>query len=221
MRSDAGFLAEGLRKPVKPSTSYAQILWTTTQGGEPGNGPLPAFAGAISEPQSRSLIRHGKLANAFARRRKDRIGQRRRGRRGSGFAHPSGRLAAFHDVNLDCRRLVHPQHRVIVEIALLDATALQRDLSAERRGEAEDDRALDLRPDGIGIDDGAAIDRADHAPDANRSVLRHLDFGNLRQIAREDELDGDAAADAFGQGLSPAGLLRRKLENGPGARRLV
>src|SRR5881396_3290244 len=91
----------------------------------------------------------------------------------------------------------------------------------ERRRDAEDDRALDLRPDGIGIDDDAAIDRADDAPDANRSVLRHLDFGNLSQISREDELEGDPAADAFGQGISPAGLFRRKLENGPGARRLV
>src|SRR3989441_7470685 len=108
-----------------------------------------------------------------------------------------------------------------MEIALLDATALQRDLSAERRRNAEDDRALDLRPDGIGIDDGAAIDRADDAPDANRSVLRHLDFGNLRQISREDELDGDATTDPFRQGLSPAGLLRREIEDGLGAGRLV
>src|SRR2546428_2647529 len=185
MRSDAGFLAEGLRKPVKPSTSYAQILWTTTQGGEPGNGPLPAFAGAISGPQSRSLIRNGKLANAFARRRKDRIGHCGSDRRGSGLAHPSRRLDAVHDVNLDCRRLVHPQHQVIVEIALLDTTALQRDLSMERRRNAEDDRALDLRSDGIGIDDRAAIDRADDAPDTNRSIPRHLDFSNLRQIGRE------------------------------------
>ena len=63
-----------------------------------------------------------------------------------------------------------------MEIALLDPTALQRDLSTERRGEAEDDRALDLRPDRIGIDDGAAIDRADDAPDANRSVSRGNSF---------------------------------------------
>ena len=44
----------------------------------------------------------------------------------------------------------------------------------------KNDRALYLRPDGIGIDDGAAIDRADDAPDTNRSVPRQLDFGNLR-----------------------------------------
>src|SRR5437870_7762407 len=88
-----------------------------------------------------SLIRHRKLANALARRRKDRIGQRRCGRRGSGLADPSRSLAALHDVNLDCRRLVHPQHLVVVEIALLDTTALQRDLATQRRRDAEDDPA--------------------------------------------------------------------------------
>ena len=39
----------------------------------------------------------------------------------------------------------------------------------------ENDRALDLRPDGVGIDDGAAVDRADNAPDADVAVFRHLD----------------------------------------------
>src|SRR2546426_12063852 len=86
---------------------------------------------------------------------------------------------------------------VIVEIALLDTTALQRDLSTQRRREAEDDPALDLRLDGIGIDDRAAIDRADDAPHSNRAVLRHLDFGNLRHIGGEGVLDRDASADAF------------------------
>src|SRR5437773_6698201 len=77
-----------------------------------------------------SLIRDRKLANALAGRRKDRVGHCRRERRGSGLAHPSRGVAAFDDVNLDRRRLVHPQHLVIVEIPLLDTTALQRDLSA-------------------------------------------------------------------------------------------
>jgi hypothetical protein len=56
-----------------------------------------------------------------------------------------------------------------VEIGLLDTAALQRDLAIERRRDAENDRALDLRLDGVGIDNGAAIDRADDAPDTNRA----------------------------------------------------
>ena len=65
---------------------------------------------------------------------------------------------------------------VAVEIGLLDTAVLQRDLTIECRRDAEDDGALDLRLDGIGIDDGAAIDRADDAPDANRSVSRGNSF---------------------------------------------
>src|SRR6266850_6101264 len=168
-------------------------------------GRQPLFTRAIfglAISRDGSLIRHGELANALARRRKDRVGQRRGDRRGSGLADPSRSLAALHDVNLDRRRLAHPQHLVIVEIALHDTTVLQRDLSTESRGDAEDDSALELRLDRIRIDDGAAIDRAHDAPDANCSVLRHLDFGNLRHIGGEGVLDRDAATDALRQWLS-------------------
>src|SRR4030095_583866 len=114
------------------------------------------------------LIPHWELAKSLASRRVDRIGHCWRDRGGPCFAHPARRLAAVDDVNLDCGRLVHPQHHIIVEIVLLDATALERDLSTERRRDSEDDRALDLRPHGIGIDDSAAVDRADNTPDTNR-----------------------------------------------------
>src|SRR5439155_11303852 len=116
------------------------------------------------------------------------------------------------DVDFDGRRLVHAQDLVAIEIGLLDTAVFEGDLAVERRGDAEDDRALDLRADGIGIDDGAAIDRASDAPDTNRAILRHFKFGNLRHIGREGELNGDATADSFGQRLPPAGLFRGKLD---------
>src|SRR5258708_7176148 len=133
------------------------------------------------------------LAQSRSGRGKDRVGYCRSDRRGSSLAHPPRWLGAVHDVNLDRWRLVHPQHPVIVEIALLDTTGLEGDLSIQRRRDPEDARALDLRLDRIRIDDSAAIHRADDAPDTNRPVARHFDFGNLRHIRREDELDGDAA----------------------------
>ena len=52
---------------------------------------------------------------------------------------------ALDDVDLDGRRFVHAQHLVAVEIALLDAAVLERDFAVQRRRDAEDDRALDLR----------------------------------------------------------------------------
>ena len=46
---------------------------------------------------------------------------------------------------------------VLIEIGLLDAAILERDLTIERGRDAEDDGALNLRPYGIGIDHGAAV----------------------------------------------------------------
>ncbi len=65
---------------------------------------------------------------------------------GPGFAHAARRLGARHDVDLDCRRFVDAQHRIAIEVGLFDAAVLQRDLPVERRRDAKDDRALDLRP---------------------------------------------------------------------------
>jgi hypothetical protein len=39
--------------------------------------------------------------------------------------------------------------------------------------------------DGVGIDDGAAVDRTDDSSNADRSIVRDFDFGDLRQIAGE------------------------------------
>jgi hypothetical protein len=79
-------------------------------------------------------------------------------------------------VDLDGWRPVHAQDLVSVEIGLLDAAVFECDLAIERGSDAEDHRALDLCPDGVGIDDSATIERADDPADANRTILRHLDF---------------------------------------------
>ena len=92
-------------------------------------------------------------------------------------------------------------------------SVLQGDLAIKCRRDAKDDRALDLRSDGVGIDGNAAIDRADKAVDANLSIPRHLDFGNLRRVGLEDELQGDAAAETLWQRLSPAGFFRRQIDD--------
>ena len=91
----------------------------------------------------------------------------------------------------------------------------------ERRTDAEHHRALDLRPNGVRIDDSAAIDRAHDAPNANRAVIRHLDLGNVRHIGREDVLDGDAATDPLRQLLSPARLVGSERKHGLGSQVLL
>src|SRR6266403_36725 len=161
------------------------------------------------------------LSQALASCRKDRVGYCRDDQRSPGLAHSAWWLRTLDDVDLDGRRLIDTQDLVGIEVGLLDTSVFEGDLAIERRRDAEVDRALDLRPDGVGIDDGAAIDRADNAPDTNRPVPRHFDFGNLRHIGREDELDRDAAADPFRQRLSPAGLFCGKLEDSVGEGRFV
>src|SRR5215472_6278531 len=59
--------------------------------------------------------------------------------------------------------------------------------------------------------------RADDPANANLSVPRHLDFGNLRHIGRKDELKGDAATETLRQRLSPASFFRSQLEDCLGA----
>ena len=54
-----------------------------------------------------------------------------------GLAHPARRLGTLDDVDLDDRRLVDAQKLIGIEIALLDAAALQRDLAIARNSEAQ------------------------------------------------------------------------------------
>ena len=53
------------------------------------------------------------------------------------------------------------------------------------------------------------------------AVLGDLDLGDLRDVAAEGELHGDAAAAAGRQRRAPAGLLGGEIEHGLGARRLA
>src|ERR1700693_1067719 len=84
------------------------------------------------------------LAQPLASRSKDCIGDCRNDARSPALAHSARRLEAPHNVNLDGGRLIHAQHLISVEIALLNTTVLERNFSVERRRDAEDDRALDL-----------------------------------------------------------------------------
>src|SRR5690348_16227755 len=80
-----------------------------------------AFALRIMSRLRARLIADGKLANALARRREDRIGERRHHARGARFADATGRFQILDQVHADPRRLVDAQHAVIAEVGLLDA----------------------------------------------------------------------------------------------------
>ena len=98
------------------------------------------------------------LSQALPGCREDRVGDGGNDGRRPRLAHPARRFRALHDMDLDRRCLIDAKHLVSIEIGLLDTAVLQRDLAMERSRDAEDDGALYLRPDRIGIDDGTAID---------------------------------------------------------------
>ena len=57
------------------------------------------------------------------------------------------------------RGAVDPQHRIIVEAALLDRALLEADLAHQREAQAHHYRAFHLGTDAVRVDLRAAIDR--------------------------------------------------------------
>src|SRR6266446_8181478 len=68
------------------------------------------------------------LSDAFTSRREHRVGQRGCRHRRARLADPAGRLAVPHEVYVDRRRLIDPQHANVMEVRLLDPAILERDL---------------------------------------------------------------------------------------------
>src|SRR5207247_11469270 len=103
--------------------------------------------------------------------------------------------------------LVDAQYPVIAEVGLLDATVLEGDLTVKRGRQAEDDTALHLRANGVGIDLHATIDGPPHARRIDSAILVDADFDDFRDEAGEADAKRDTAALSDGQRLAPAGLL--------------
>jgi hypothetical protein len=91
-------------------------------------------------------------------------------------------------MDFDGRRLVHAQNPARIEVGLLDTTVLERDLAIERCRQSEDDSALDLRLDRVGVDNDVAVRRAHDTTHPNLVILRHINFDDLCLIATEYKL---------------------------------
>ncbi|GCC47555.1 hypothetical protein chiPu_0031621, partial [Chiloscyllium punctatum] len=121
-------------------------------------------------------------ADALAGGGEDRVDQRRRKRRNAGFADAARRRvgAGRHDEDVgDRRRLVDPDHREVVEIALLYLAVLEADLAVFGEAQPHDRSAFDLRVDPLRIDVSAAIDRGIDPGHRELALVvdRHLDDG--------------------------------------------
>src|SRR5690242_3609993 len=170
---------------------------------------------AASTPSCRGLglVLHRQLAYAPSRDRKDRIGQSGHDTRRARLAYPAGRFRALYDTDVNLRRLVHAEHAVIAEVRLLNATLLDRDFPVQRSGQAENDAALHLCANGVGIDLHTAIDGAPHACRPDVAVLVNRDFHDLRNEAAEAGTKGDSPPLSGRQRLAPTGPLGSELQD--------
>jgi hypothetical protein len=88
------------------------------------------------------------------------------------------------------------------------------DLVTERGGEPEDEAALDLRLDSVGIDNRAAIDRGRYPADRNLAMGVDLRLDDRRDIGAEHDLAGNPASSPREKRASPTRLLRSEIEAG-------
>ena len=85
-----------------------------------GSAPPHVAAPAPVRPSSGSSSER-QVADALAGRGEDRVQHRRRGHRDRRLADAAPEASRGDDDRLDLRHLRHPQHRVVVEVGLLDA----------------------------------------------------------------------------------------------------
>ena len=107
------------------------------------------------------------------------------------------------------RRLVVPQHLVVVEVTLHDAAVLNRDLALQRRGQAVDRAAFHLRLDRVGIDHPARSRPRTRPCGPSRCRWSTDTSATCPTMLPKRFHQRDAARASLRQRLAPARLSRR------------
>src|SRR5438445_1331040 len=181
----------------------------------------PVLASTPGRPATTPAAEDRRLADALAGGREDRVRHRGRDRRRARLADSAGGFRARHDVHLDLGHFAHAQHAVVVEVRLLDAAVLERDLAIQGGGEPVRDRTLDLALDDVGVHRHAAVHRGHDAVHLRRSVRADRDLRDLSAKAAEGLHHRDSAVNAGGERLAPAGFFGGELERALVARLLA
>src|SRR6476660_472782 len=156
---------------MKTNTRAAAVAMRVASMSEPPEMLLRADCGRaffLCAPQIVVFERQG--ADALAGRRENRVAESRSERRNGGFASPAPGTLAGHDHRLHARHVGQTEHRLIMEIRLLDLPVLERDLAVERRRGAENDAAFGLQFDAERSDHMAGIDRRYHPVHAHLAI---------------------------------------------------
>src|SRR5688572_16050523 len=162
-----------LMSPAISRRSYV-LLWLSAgaliaqwreffQSGLERSLPAPLDAEQGGTDGLRQLVADRQCADALAGGVEDGVGEGRRDRRHAGFADAAERqavVAGRHEVDVDLlRRGVDARDLEAVEVGLLRAPVLERDLAQGREADAHHHRALHLRTDAVWVDLRPAIDR--------------------------------------------------------------
>src|ERR1700722_5060186 len=143
----------------------------------------------------------------------DRVGDRGLDHGRAGLADAAPSLAGGgRDVDFRLRCVLVAGDRVGVEVALLDAAVLHGDLAEQRRREAVDHAAFELRLDAARVHDDAAVADDDDAFDLDLAAS-HRDLGGHADDRVVALVDGDAAAFAARHRLAPVALLDQEIDD--------
>ncbi len=115
-------------------------------------------------------------------------------------------------MHVDLGSLVQATERIVIEVALLDDAVTHRDAAVQRRGQAFDYPACNLVARALRVDDATAVNSAGDPVD-REGVAAHRHLGDLGRPRTMDIARGDTASPAPGQRRTPAGLVRRQLED--------
>src|SRR5207244_10655948 len=135
------------------------------------------------QPSNRFTHPDWQLAHAVTGSSEHRMCDSRRCAWYSRLADAAGFFIILHDVYFNLRCFVDSQHRVIVEITLLNAALLESELVIESRSQPEDHGTLHLRFNDSGIHISAAVDGAYNSVNADFAAGIDRHFGDLRGVA--------------------------------------
>src|SRR6266404_4724012 len=132
-----------------------------------------------------ALLGQGQRANAFAGQYEESIANGGQHGRQSRFAQARWRIIGLEEMNLDFRRSLRQAHwRILMEIALYRAAALDGDFVAHQVTQPLDDATLDFIEGAAGIDDLAAhVSGHPDFIDANPVAWREMNFGDFREMS--------------------------------------
>src|SRR5438132_1029439 len=171
------------------------------------------------QPSNRFTHPDRQLANAVSCSSENRICESRRCAWYARLADAAGFFIILHDVYFNFRCFIDSQHRVIVEITLLNAALLESELVIESRSKSKNHGTLHLRFNDSGIHISAAVDGAYNSVNADFAAGIDRHFSDLRGVAFKRCMYGDPPPSSCRQRLSPSSFFGCQFEHSQIARR--